>query len=502
MLFSLPAFALLVAMLPSIPARADDAASLLAKHKAFVGFTFGDGKIASLSLTQTVTNDKSRKVVTSVHELDAGSVYRADSVDLARKETSYDGFTGNIFWYSNQNGFTVPIIGDPAKLGLAETLFFSDAVATLPWADQPSAQIDGKTYDVERVTQASAFPIDLYVDPATGAYQRAVIDPGGDQEETFDVLGYAVAAPGTKIVSKWKYKDSAFTHELTAIIANAPVTAAEFHPPAQTASWSFSNAGAFPIKITPSRFIISAKVNGVPGKFIFDTGSSGILLSDDFARHAHVIDLGSGEDSGVAGNLKTTTARVSTIDIGGNVLSNVIVSHGGTGIDLDAPDGLLGFDVLAGALVTLDIANSTMQLQDLSTDSSGIAGVRVAADLSQGTPVLPMLLDGVATINALVDSGDPATMLVPTSFIYDHHLRFLRNAAQEITGVGGGYEIDACGSLDSINLGPVAYVHAPICESDSFSGSDGLIGFDFIKGFDRVVFDYPHSMLVFVPAKQ
>jgi hypothetical protein len=510
MLFSLPVFALLVAMLPSIPARADDAADLLAKHKAYVGFTFGDGTIQTLTTTDARTLDKDNSVLGTTETKDLGILFRSDVTDLARKSTSSTGFTGNIFWRSNENGITVPLIGDPAKLIFAENLFYTDAISAEAWTVGDTVQIDGGSYRIVHVTPPSALPIDLYVDPATGAFKRAVFDPGGDYEMTLNVLAYADALPGKKIVSKWKFEGSSATHAYTHILANASVMGEDLHPPAQTATWTFANAQPFPIKITDTRLIVKAKFNGVEGTFIMDTGAAGFFMSDDFAQRAKIKELAHSEAQGIAGTLKVRIGRADTFEVGGNTLANPIVTYGGKGIDQDAPDGLLGFDMLGAAFVTLDLVNSTLQFQDPATvDPDTIPGIHVAVDLSSGQPVVPVKVNGTADLNALLDSGAPGPVLLPSDYISKNHLRMLIDDsiqgyfASHVTmgGVSGGYESDECGRVDTIALGPIVYQSPGACKSQSFTGDNGLVGFDFLKNFAQISFDYQHSGMIFV-AKQ
>jgi hypothetical protein len=500
----------LVLLSPVAPlaARADDAASLLAKHKAFAGFVFGDGAIKALQTDEAVTTDSDGATLRTVRNARLGILFRTDTADVRSQRNTSQGFTGNILWRSDENGITVPLIGDPAKLAFTQAVFFTDAISTLAWGAPSTAQIAGATYDVVRATSANTLPVDLYVDPATGAFKRAVFDPGGDYEQTLDVLGYGEAIPGKKIVNRWKFAGSSATHAYTKVVANGAVTGDMLHPPAQTATWTFANANPFPIKVTDTRIIVRAKANGVDGTFILDTGASGIFFTDAFAQKAHVKERGHSEASGIAGTLKIRTGTIDSLEVGGNTLSNVALSYGGGSIDSNAPDGLLGFDVLGAAFVTLDLNNSTLQFQDPSTvDTSAIKGIHVGVDLSGGSPVVPVKINGTATLNALLDSGAPGQVLIPRDFVLRNHLRMLVDnsligyfsAHQGMGGVSGGYEIDECGRLESVALGPIVYQNPGTCKSGSFAGNDGLVGYDFLKGFGKIWFDYPHTGMIFYP---
>jgi predicted aspartyl protease len=173
----------------------------------------------------------------------------------------------------------------------------------------------------------------------------------------------------------------------------------------------------------------------------------------------------------------------------------------------EGSDGLIGFDLLAGTFTTLDFGNSTLQIQDPSTvNANTIAGVHVAADLSSGQPVVPTQVNGKIPLNALLDTGAPTHMLIPYDLVTKYGLRMLIDntlegyfqSHQVVAGVGG-YELGECGTLDSVKLGPIVYENPSTCKSGSFDGNNGLVGLDFLKGFEKIYFDYPHTQLIFVP---
>ncbi len=489
-----------------LPARADEqAAALLAKHKSFVGWQFGDGGIRTLRLSEKMLKDSDGSLYSSDKELRVGLIDRTDST--GKHGTTYAGFTGRVFWNSDQNGFTRASFGDPAKYRASVNALFDEGTQELAGSMRPGASISGVSLDVVRVDVPNAFPIDLYVDPQTGEYKRAVIDPGGDNEETINILAYAIAAPGKKIISKWKIADSKYTHEYTKIVANAPISNDELHPPAQTASWTFANSAPFPIKVTDHRIIVEAKVNGVPGRFILDSGASSIFLSKSFADKAQLTALDTSTATGIAGSLKIKVERAKTVEIGGNTLQNVKVDSGGSGIDRDAPDGLMGFDFLAGAIVTVNFNDQQMTITDPSkTQVDTSSGLPIVADLTNGTPVVEMKLNGNVKVNAMLDSGNPVNVLYATDLVQRHGVRMMvddtrLDSTLLIGGVSGGYEIGLCGHLETLTLGPVVYQNPPACQSPSFSGRDILVGLEFLKGFNSIVFDYPESKLIMIPNK-
>jgi predicted aspartyl protease len=503
-----------VALLSCLPQRgyaADDAdaAALLAKHHAYVGWQLGDGSIQSLRIKATYANAEGKKAYTFT-ELHRGLIDRTTNVDLRHEGIlTDDGFTGSLFWRSDENGFTTPQLGESAKFELAWRVLFSEATTELPGVARGPQDVDGKTTQVVRVTMKNGESIDLYEDPATGAYVQAVISPEGQRTATVHILAYADALPGKKIISSYRIGKSRYTTADTKIEANVTIADADFHPPAPRATWTFANPAPFPLKATDKRFIVDAKVNGVPGRFIIDTGADGIYLTSAFAKRAKVKPFSTSQASGIGGTAKTEVDRIDALELGGNTLSNAIAYSGGDSFDEDAPDGLIGFSLFGGAVVSMDSTDGQIAIADPATTAPDHnAGVVLNVDLQNGVPQVPMKINGSIDVNATLDSGNFYYVLFGKDLITSHGLKMLVDNSDigaieshpELGGVGG-YEADRCGHIDSIALGPIVYQNAPACESPSFENREILIGFDYLRHFN-FVFDYPHGQLVMTPHKE
>ena len=129
-----------------------------------------------------------------------------------------------------------------------------------------------------RLTSAVGFPIDVYVDPSTGAYKRIVIDPDGKYEEIYNGLAYTEVGGRHFLSAYYLYDDSKSVIRFDKIDVNVPVTPAELHPPKQTATWTFGE-GTAAVELTKGvvapRIFIDLVMNGVKGKFLLDTGAEG-----------------------------------------------------------------------------------------------------------------------------------------------------------------------------------------------------------------------------------
>ena len=469
----------------TVPASADDAADLLAKHIAFMGWRFGSPDFANITYVQTRTQADGKPYYRTVTKR-IGTVYRSDHHDIKANTDSSDGFTGRIFWYSNENGMTVPIIGTTAKINLSHDLFFSEAVENLPWTISGERRIWNRLYKIVSVRPDSAENMDLLVDPETGAYGGVIIDPKGNNEETIRILSYADAAPGRNFVKTWQFDGSKNTHTISDIALSAAVTNDALHPQAPVAIWRFDNPAPFAIKMTDSRFIVKAEVNGVEGTFLLDTGASNIYLSGAFARRAGIAATGHLNVYSMSGTEQNDTGHVKTFEIGGNTLSNVVVYFGSAEIEHDAPDGLLGFDLFAHSFVTLDVENHLLRVQDPDTvDANAVEGVHLGIDLGGGIPTVPMTVQRkAATVEATIDTGTPREILISRDTVNKDGLRM----------TGG----EVCGELDDMTIGPIVYEHVPACNEDMPEGQ-ALIGFDFLKGLGKIYFDYSRAGMILTP---
>lgn len=488
------------------------AQSLLQKHRDFVGWQLGDGTFKTMRLTREYTNDKG-VAITRREELRIGLAYRNTSTNLRRNVTYDEGFTGNIFWNTNWNGFTTPEYGDAAKYDLTYAGFFNEGLDSLPATSRGSATVDGTNVQIVRVQVPNADVVDLYVDPASGAFVQAVIDPGGDYDTTIHGIEYKDVLPGKKMIHSFRY-GAGRPWVYTKIEPNGIVGDQELHPPAASATWSFGNAQPFPIQVKSDRFYVDAIINGVHGRFILDTGSSEIYLTQRFASKVKLKTLWSATTTGGAiGSeaIKSDVVKLDSVTIGGNTLSNAMAELNRSDFegDEDAPDGLIGFDLFGGAVVTLDTVASTMTIRDPSTDVDVSQGVQLLVDLSGDVPVVPMKLNGNIDVRAILDSGSPGHVLFSQELISQHGLRMAVDNSEVgylqshlyFSGVAGvDFRPAECGHIDSLALGPIVYGGANACSTYDLSGRNVLVGFDFLKHFN-MIFDYPHARLILIPNK-
>ncbi|HWT06673.1 MAG TPA: aspartyl protease family protein [Xanthomonadales bacterium] len=489
-------------MLPLCGAAAEDAAALMAKHAAYAGWHGGDGVVKTLRATGEVTREgKPRGKMLSLRY---GVAFR-DTYESEDGVRSDDGFTGNVSWTSNINGFTVRPVGNVVKAQYDMDALFGEYTATPAFTPKfvKTEKVDGVDCAVVRLTSQVGFPLDVYIDPASGAYRRVVVDPDGAYEVSVDGLAYTVV-DAKRFLSAWHFGKSKIRYVYTSITPNAPIAPDELRPPKQTATWTFGDAPAQIeyVEYHGPRMYVDLSFNGVKGKFILDTGAGGTAVVDSFARRAGATRIGASTISGFGGSVKANLFHVDAIAVGGSTLHDVIVSSG-----LDEQDfaregvvGLIGFDMLAATIAELNLDTKTLRLMDpAKVEPARNAGMVVHVDLSDRHIRAPMRIDDRHDVMATFDSGSPSDILFSRDLVKHDHVAFKSTGTSYIAGVGGVETVE-CGKIPPVALGPVRYEAHWACALESFARSEILLGLDFMRAFN-FVFDYPDGLIVMIPRK-
>jgi predicted aspartyl protease len=501
------AAALSASLVPRTALAADDAAALLAKHHAYVGWSSGDGVVKTLRESGTVSGGTAKPAKIAV--LRYGVAFR-EMYENAQGLQSHDGFTGNVFWTSNANGFTLRPIGDVARYLIDDHAVFGELTANYTPAVLRHETVDGTDTVVLHLTHQIGYPMDVYVDPATGAFKRVVIDPNGRYEETINGIEYT-EVQGKRFISAYHYGHSKRISRYDAIVVNPEIAPDTLRPPAPSASWTFGE-GTQPVELTGGNFpriYVDVTMNGVKGRFILDTGAASTVLTDRFASRIGAKRVMESRASGIGGSVASTVYRIDSLHVGGSTLNNLLVS---TGMPENFDEGenvvgLLGFDLLAGAIVELDFDAKTLQVMDpakVAPDQS--RGLVLHPDLTTQHMRVPMQLNGKIDVIATLDSGNPINVLFSKDLIHSKRVALLADPDQLGStryggGIGNNYEIERCGLLTSLSLGPIEYKPVPACDSDAMgSGNEILVGLDFMKAFNYV-FDYPDGIVLLMKRK-
>ncbi len=226
--FLSPAAAAFGLLLPIVSAAspADNAAGVLAKHKMYMGWSYGDGTLKSARSTieaerptpsprPSVTPDPLGAANAKTIELRRELLYRSNSIAYGLTIDS-EGFTGAVFWRSNVNGQTVTRRLRDARQALTEDIIAAEAYFEVPCTARPDAKFDEKNAVVVRVSPATGSPADAFFDRESGALLGYTVDPDTPSNRySLHVLSHGEFAPGKRYVSSVRFGTSKTTHRVT-----------------------------------------------------------------------------------------------------------------------------------------------------------------------------------------------------------------------------------------------------------------------------------------------
>ncbi|HEY5258685.1 MAG TPA: retropepsin-like aspartic protease [Candidatus Baltobacteraceae bacterium] len=502
-------------------AQSGDAGALLSKHAAFTGFV-GGATQATWQATGTRTGD--RGASDRFDEARSGLVYR-DTISTPQNVSDSVGYSGRAVWHADANGFTAAVMGAPRQAAIDFDIVRSETLAALgTTAITGSADVGGTACTIVRATPNGGTPMDLYVDPRSGAFLRVVVDPTGTPT-TFDGLQYGAAGAGKRAIDAWTV--DGHTYALTSIDAKPTVPDTLLAPPPQTATWTFSSQTSPVIYATENdnnrQVKVTASVNGRTGVFLLDTTTPSILLYEPFAGQAGVTNMGSSDFSPYVGNIQYGGyARAATVAIGSNVLHNVIVE---TMYSRNAQiAGILGYDFLAGAIVNVDLKQRTLQLLDPSIYAAQTApgGYAFPVDLTDRTPSIAMRLPRGGAAFPSLDTGLSGFLLLSQGLSDRREIEGIPIEDTSTIGFGGqGASSDpiattgttitytawnsastsgSCITVKQMQIGPYTYTNPEACfgGTNVFGQDRGLIGMDFLRHFNWTI-DYPDASFVVNP---
>jgi predicted aspartyl protease len=505
--------AILVPFALPILGVADNPAALLARHKAYVGWAYGDGTLKSVRETISAPAPSPKPGATPAPfgprderlvVLRRGLLYRESDSEYGQSAGD-EGFTGSVFWRANQNGFTVTRRAHDAAEALTADLIEAEALDDVPASARPSQTFDGTAASVVRIAPRLGIPADLFFGD-DGALLGYTLDPDEPLARgTVHVASYDEFQAHKRYVSAYRYGESRRTYHVTDFQANAPVTDAELHPPAPRATWTFGGPHSVPITIRRGAWagrsvFVDASVNGHVGHFLFDSGAGGTIITGHFAKIAGLKDVGRSGFTGVNGRgVSATRSLISTLSIGGNTLHDLVVDR--TDGDDATIDGIVGFDVLAGSLVDVDLTTERLTILDPNGNDAAVVPGAYAfpVDLSEFHAGVSVKLANEVLSRVWIDTGDDFFVILPHA-LEGRHVAVIADRIF-FGGVDGSAQEPAnCVRLNEIQVGPYRYQNALSCfaPNDIFGKDGGLIGFDFLRHFNWT-FDYPHNRLVLTP---
>jgi predicted aspartyl protease len=533
--FSTLAVAALLALVaiphPSLAVQATGAGAVWARHAAYVGSPAGVvlryrwERAASATPPPTPGPDeadipKSDAPETVIYR--RGALYH--ELGSTNGNSSESGFTGRAFWSADANGYTVLLLEDEGRQALTENALDSAQLGDAKLESRGTRTVNGVACDVVRITPNGGMTADVAVDQTTGAFVQIIYNPDDHYRRPEEnIVSYKEIAPGVRVPAAFKAGRGEFKLVDGSV---KEVTNEELRGPVPKPKWNFASTDTTPIEyitrtppyafLPPGKAIyVHATINGTPGTFLLDSGDGADILlyttfTDKLTKKLAVV--GRTGFSGINGRgVGARLARVDTLEVGKNTLSNVIVAvtKGGFG---NATDGILGYDFLAGALIDVNLSDRTIRILDPDAFQPTIAKGAYAfpVNLASRQPGISLRV-GTATTKAVFDSGDDFLVSLSDDLTRSGRVVALTDSAKtgsgefqynlSFVGVDGPTSVPAkCSRISQFEIGPYRYQRVETCfaPAEVFGKDGGLIGMDFLQHFNWT-FDYAHGQLVLTP---
>ena len=277
-----------------------------------------------------------------------------------------------------------------------------------------------------------------------------------------------------------------------------------------------------PSVFTRQHVFLRATVGGTPAILLFDSGASVTILSPRLVRRlglsyrGRYTAFGIGEPVTGASVYEGTEIRIGRVQLRPpTVLSwddATFPTYGGS-----LPDGVIGYDLLAASVVTIDVANgrfvafdTAMPPQPPQRGAREIAlhvnhGLPVVqADIfpgGNGSPIPAMPASLAVVIDFGAGAGVHLSRGVSARLGFPAGLRERR--VRQLIGIGGTVELSE-GLTDSVRIAGASIPHAVVAvdttetASVALAGAEGFVGTEVLRRF-TVTLDYARGRAVFEP---
>jgi hypothetical protein len=393
----------------------------------------------------------------------------------------------------------------------AYAFYFPDRFpATREYAGKREA--DGVDYDAVKVTPKGADPFEIWFDRKTHRIGREV-QLTGDHPQTSLFENYGpfgnIMEPRKsiqRIGNDPKFDIVFMPKTITFTGAEDIARYAPPPPPANSARWpAGQDSITVPFHLYNNHIYVDVSINGsAPKPFVFDTGATNVL-NNDTAHQLGIKVEGELPTTGFGDKIQSTgLAKVKSVGVGGLVIPDQVFMTQGAGgwpaIEGTPSNGLIGYEVVKRAVLTIDYAARTMTFTKPSAFQPPANVTAISFTFDDHTPMLPGTLDG-APGQFELDTGSRGALTVMGPFAQANHL--VEKIHPHISGtVGygvGGPAKALLGRAGSLVLGPVT-VTGPILEfatNKAGGGNEqhtaGNIGGDILKRF-TVTLDYGHQL--------
>jgi hypothetical protein len=378
-------------------------------------------------------------------------------------------------------------------------------------------QADGVSYAAVKITPQGAEAFEVWFDPVTHVVAREV-QLTGSQPHTFILSNFShidgILAPKQTIDRVGNDPKYDTVSVVTAISLGGPQLASRYAPPPpppNSAQWPpGKDSVSIPFRLLNNHIYVDASINGnAPLPFVFDTGATDILETSA-AKKLGITVEGALPGGGFGDKIEAFGfAKVRSVSLGGLTLPDqVFGTVNQTGwIAIEGADsaGLLGYEFVKRAVLSIDYANRTMTFtkQEAFHPPQGVMAIPFT--FNAHIPMVAGTLDGFAG-EFEIDTGARSALTVMAPFADAHHLIDRYHAHRSATvgyGIGGPSKA-LLARASKLSIGTVT-IEAPVTEIVTDKGgaaeaarTAGNVGGDLLKRF-TVTLDYAHRKLWLKP---
>ena len=161
---------------------------------------------------------------------------------------------------------------------------------------------------------------------------------------------------------------------------------------------------------------VAVSVNGQPGRWLVDTGSTRHLVSSAFAERHGLTSLSAVRADTAVGVVQGSEVSLPVLQLGGFELARqtalrvndlrTLVGPAGEGLD-----GVLGVPLLRGVLFDLDLRRWTLTISDSLAVDCPANTEALALGTHRGLPVINVRVNGGPAESLLLDTGNPAAVV-------------------------------------------------------------------------------------------
>jgi len=489
--------AIIIAVLvcPHLVAAADlSPDDVFARHETAVGYSLSDGKAKPYTMTLTSTSqDQLNKVdVTTLTRRQAGPLYWEDERYQGNRFHAY-GFSNIGFWDASPNDNVTIRTGYSRRFAVTSAIIDAEGYDDTLKPEMRAPQGDDV---VVRIHPNDGVDADIYFNRNTWFVDQTILDPDFvAARETY--TDYKQQGPVwiamTRTVGGTTMRVSSFQWD-------AQLTNDDLAPPAPRQYATFPASGSTTVPFDwHGGVIVQASVNGVTGRFAVDPMTSGIVMDSVMGFRTHLLPQGYSTQVYLTDRLFELEAiQKATVQVGDLKLQdvNVKIWSDNFGEDLYGRlpfDGMLGLDVLAQAVTSVDFDTHTVTFTDPARfvpDASSVA--------------VPLQLDeGAAQVVADLDSSTPASVWLDLAAPW--HLGLYDEFTRANPSVAGSH-ISFENAVKTLSIGPFLFNNVGALsmgknnDRDNYSAAEGLVGLGVLDNLN-MTFDYPAQTVYVKPTK-